>query len=212
MIKIHPRNKNTNNGIFGNLLYADLALIELPESSKLNLFSSSQNARSIKLTNRLPLIKTKTLIAGWGWIKPFCEVNASIEGKTDQLQSGWVELMENNLYCVNEMEVSLLQQFNKTFGQNLNIPLCLTSWIKKITENNWSDKLCVRPSPSSIQYGDSGGPLLVDFGDSWYQIGVVTQGMCNKDKKFISNQDYATFTQIDCEWIQIETKGKVLCR
>ncbi|CAK5082951.1 unnamed protein product [Meloidogyne enterolobii] len=103
MIKIHPRNKNTNNGIFGNLLYADLALIELPESSKLNLFSS-QNARSIKLTNRLPLIKTKTLIAGWGWIKPFCEVNASIEGKTDKLQSGWVELMENNLYCVKEME------------------------------------------------------------------------------------------------------------
>jgi len=29
MIKIHPRNKNTNNGIFGNLLYADLALIEV---------------------------------------------------------------------------------------------------------------------------------------------------------------------------------------
>uniref|UniRef100_A0A915MP90 Peptidase S1 domain-containing protein n=1 Tax=Meloidogyne javanica TaxID=6303 RepID=A0A915MP90_MELJA len=108
------------------------------------------------------------IIAGWGWIKPFCEVNASIEGKTDKLQSGWVELMENNLYCVNEME-------------------------------------------GSEYVGDSGGPLLVDFGDSWYQIGVVTQGMCNKDKKFISNQDYATFTQIDCEWIQNETKGKVLC-
>uniref|UniRef100_A0A1I8BFR8 Peptidase S1 domain-containing protein n=1 Tax=Meloidogyne hapla TaxID=6305 RepID=A0A1I8BFR8_MELHA len=208
MIKIHPKNKKTNNSIFGTLLFADLALIELPESSKLNLFSS-QKVRPIKLTNRLPLIKTKAIAAGWGWTKPFCEVNASINGKTNQLHFGWVDLMENNLYCINEMEVSFIQQFNKTFG--LNIPPCISSWIRKISENNWLDKLCVRPNPASIQYGDSGGPLLVDFVDSWYQIGVVTQGMCNKDKKYISNQNYATFTYIDCEWIKMETNGKTLC-
>ncbi|KAF7636341.1 Peptidase S1 domain-containing protein [Meloidogyne graminicola] len=214
MIKIHPKNKRIYNKIFGYIIYFDIALIELQNNFKLNLFSS-QNVRSIKLSNKIPLIKINAITAGWGFTKLNCELNKNNitfnnNITTNQLNFGFVEIIKNKLECINLIEKIILKQFNKIIGYLSKQSPFINNWIKNIIENNWIDKLCVILNPSSIQLGDSGGPLIVDLGDSLYQIGIVTEAICNKP--IISEQKYSVFTLIDCDWIKNETKENILCQ
>uniref|UniRef100_A0A915MD29 Peptidase S1 domain-containing protein n=1 Tax=Meloidogyne javanica TaxID=6303 RepID=A0A915MD29_MELJA len=81
--------------------------------------------------------------------------------------------------------------------------------LRRRVASKMTDKICVVSNKTVVESGDSGGPLLLSSAPGkWTQIGTLTGGPCHG--KDAPNHDY--YTQIDCEWIAIQTDNEVQCQ
>uniref|UniRef100_A0A914QT48 Peptidase S1 domain-containing protein n=1 Tax=Panagrolaimus davidi TaxID=227884 RepID=A0A914QT48_9BILA len=70
-----------------------------------------------------------------------------------------------------------------------------------------STMLCTISHESYTYYGDSGGPLMIERNEKFYQTGITSRGLRENQTSF------ETFTRISiyCNWISKVTKGEVKC-
>ncbi|KAL3078957.1 hypothetical protein niasHS_014739 [Heterodera schachtii] len=205
----------------GSVTMADMALLKL--SVPLNFSEtlqpiglSKESAASAAGEGLAKAKQGEVVVAGWGNTKPHCE-SSPIWKLThpkipEQLQFG-----RERLFPVDEcVDLEFRWYKEQMAKKNATNAFKDGSWkereLKRRILAKMADKICVisdKEPHTVVESGDSGGPLLLALGQGqWVQLGTLTGGPCHgKDAPL---HDY--YTQIDCEWIAIQSDDEVTCR
>uniref|UniRef100_A0A914H2F9 Cubilin n=1 Tax=Globodera rostochiensis TaxID=31243 RepID=A0A914H2F9_GLORO len=206
--------------IIGSVTMADMALLKLAVplnfTETLQPIGLSKESSALAAGEGLATAKQgEVVVAGWGNTKPHCE-SSPIWKLThpkipEQLQFG-----RERVLPVSECVALEFRWFKDQMAKKNGTTLKDGAWnereLKRRVLAKMADKICVisdKEPHTVVESGDSGGPLLLSLGQGqWAQLGTLTGGPCHGKEAPL--HDY--YTQIDCEWIAIQTEDEVMCR